>query len=147
MIGTKGHAIQPDISEALNEWAKEKKSCINYIRKSDNCLTEMYSIFEAEIPLDNDSSTQFNKDLMSKLKVADQLIICGQAMSHCVNFSTRDIVKHWNKEMKRVCLLSDGASSVPNCESDSEKFIKDMKHEGLSICRCSEVFKLFLEDS
>lgn len=41
-----------------------------------------------------------------------QILICGQALSHCVNFTLRDIVKHWRGEMSKIVLLMDGMHIV-----------------------------------
>lgn len=38
-----------------------------------------------------------------------QLIICGQAKSHCVRYTTVDILKHWHvKPHSAIYFLSDG---------------------------------------
>ena len=68
---------------------------IEYIHKGENCLTEMYSAIEAEVPIPTDPNTQTNKDLIRKLKQAKKLLICGQAKSHTVRYTTNDIVKYW----------------------------------------------------
>jgi hypothetical protein len=44
-----------------------------------------------------------------------QLLVCGQALSHCVNMTVRDIVDHWKQsghhkdELHRIYILEDGA--------------------------------------
>jgi hypothetical protein len=43
---------------------------------------------------------------------AVQLLICGQAMSHCVNYTTRDIIEHWDRSMSGVVVLTDGTYAV-----------------------------------
>jgi hypothetical protein len=42
------------------------------------------------------------------LLCALQLLVCGQAMSHCVNYTTRDLMEHWDKKMSGIVLLTDG---------------------------------------
>ena len=37
-----------------------------------------------------------------------QLIVCGQALSHAVNFTMRDLIKHWRGDMSQLVLLEDG---------------------------------------
>lgn len=39
-----------------------------------------------------------------------QLIVCGQALSHAVNFTMRDLIKHWRGDMSQLVLLEDGKS-------------------------------------
>lgn len=69
-----------------------------------------------------------------KLKQSEKLIVCGQAMSHCVNYTVRDIVENWpNNEMSKITLLKDCASSVPGFEVASEKFIQDMTEHGVVV--------------
>ena len=67
-----------------------------------------------------------------QLKQSKKLLICGQAMSHCVNYTVRDIVEHWPKdERNKITLLRDCASSVPGFEAASEKFIEEMVEAGV----------------
>ena len=48
------------------------------------------------------------QELLAMLKISDRLIVCGQAMSHCVNFTLRDILKHWDGDRARLMLLQNG---------------------------------------
>lgn len=144
LIGTKGHAIIPTLNNALNTWCRKTAKSINFIHKTQNTLTEMYSALEAEVPIPNDPTTMLNKDFLNRLKIADQLLICGQAKSHCVNFTTRDILKHWTKDKQRICILEDGCSNVKGFEAQGNKFITDMEKEGLTICKTIEAFDLFI---
>lgn len=41
-----------------------------------------------------------------------QLIVCGQALSHCVQYTVRDILKHWTKDKRQIYLLVDGKETV-----------------------------------
>ena len=111
LIGTPGHAVVPVISEALTKWSKHHRKSVNYIRVGQNIRTEVYSVFKAEVedPTEAKDPTlpgsTFNHNLMSKLKIADKLLVCGQALSHCVNFTFRDLVAHFD-DMK-VCYHLD----------------------------------------
>ena len=102
LIGTPGHAVVPVISEALTKWSKHHRKSVNYIRVGQNIRTEVYSVFKAEVedPTEAKDPTlpgsTFNHNLMSKLKIADKLLVCGQALSHCVNFTFRDLVAHFD---------------------------------------------------
>lgn len=144
IVGSKGHAVVDEINDSLQLWAKETQRTVQYIQKAQNRFTEMYSGIEAEVVMEDDDMTRTNKELLSRLKIADQLIICGQAKSHCVNFTTRDIVKHWHKENERVCILNDACSNVAFCEKAGDAFIRDMQKEGVSIRTTEDVFQLYL---
>lgn len=45
-------------------------------------------------------------------KRAVQLIVCGQALSHCVNYSTRDIVDNWKGDKSQIIVMKDGACNI-----------------------------------
>ena len=77
----------------------------------------MYSAIEAEIPIAEDPYTQTNYELLIELKKNySKVIICGQALSHCVNYTTRDILKHWipTRNPSDLVLLLDGMYSIMN---------------------------------
>ena len=77
-----------------------------------------------------------------KLKKSEKLIVCGQAMSHCVNYTVRDIVEHWPKEeMGKITLLKDCASSVPGFDAAGKTFISDMTEAGVNV-DIVETFKI-----
>ena len=74
-------------------------------------------------------------------KETDKLVICGQALSHCVNYTARDIVEHWPKvEMDKLTVLEDCSSSVPGFEAAGEQFLSDMKEAGVNV-ETSETFQ------
>ena len=50
-IGSVGHAVVENIHRALNIWSIHHHQNIHYITKGQNCLTEMYSVIEAEVPV------------------------------------------------------------------------------------------------
>lgn len=74
-----------------------------------NNYTEMYSAIEAEVPVPSDPQTQTNKTLVHLLKDSSKVVVCGQAMSHCVNYTTRDILRDWDpRNTSDIIILTDG---------------------------------------
>ncbi len=74
----------------------------------------MFSAFKAAVELEEDSRTQLNHTLVESLGDYSDILICGQARSHCVNLSTRDLVKALQAKEKasRVRMLWDASSPV-----------------------------------
>eukprot|EP00586_Coscinodiscus_wailesii_P016837 CAMPEP_0172505430 /NCGR_PEP_ID=MMETSP1066-20121228/186432_1 /TAXON_ID=671091 /ORGANISM="Coscinodiscus wailesii, Strain CCMP2513" /LENGTH=257 /DNA_ID=CAMNT_0013282033 /DNA_START=55 /DNA_END=825 /DNA_ORIENTATION=+ len=100
-IGTEGHNVVRDIDEAIIEWIDTTGSSVTWILKGHNNLTEMYSAFQAEIPLSK--MTSFNQSWFNRLRQFDRILFAGQALSHCVNFTVRDLVSKWPKnEMNKI---------------------------------------------
>ena len=67
-----------------------------------------YSAIIAEVPIRDDPATHLNTKLMQKLHSCPQLVVCGQALSHCVNFTVRDVVDNWRGENSKIILLKNG---------------------------------------
>lgn len=141
LIGTPGHNVMPTLQFACLRWNETHTDCVNFVTKGENPLTESYSALRAEYKIESDPSTHTNTELIERLKEAERVIICGEAKSHCVNYTVRDLVTHWPKErLKDLWILEDGMSSVPGFEADGDKFIEDMREMGLTITTCAEVF-------
>jgi len=69
----------------------------------------MYSALKAEVEDPKDPRTALNEELLVKLKIADRVIICGQALSHCVNYTVRDILNFWHHDLvSKLVLVEDG---------------------------------------
>eukprot|EP01037_Dinobryon_pediforme_P040924 gene40924-50364_t len=63
IIGTRGHAIEPNLNAAIQEWARHSKRSVTYVMKGQNCRTEMYSALEAEVVDPLDYTTALNVEL------------------------------------------------------------------------------------
>ena len=142
LIGTPGHAVINSINDSLQEWAGRNMNTIQYIMKGTNCMVEMYSALCAEVEMANDPSTSLDFGLIERLNEADHIIVCGQALSHCVNFTTRDILKHWKRSPSRLYLLTDASSPVLGFESDAQNFIGDMQEAGVTITTSTSVMDI-----
>mmetsp|Transcript_17760 Transcript_17760/g.33459 ORF Transcript_17760/g.33459 Transcript_17760/m.33459 type:complete len:298 (-) Transcript_17760:104-997(-) len=141
LIGTEGHALVDPIQESISYWSNLTGGSVDWIWKGQNLLTEMYSALEADVPVSEETALNTHV-LESLLQGCDQLVVCGQAMSHCVNYTLRDIVAHWPKDrLSQIVLLTDGASAVPGFESAAEKFQADMKALGVQLKTAVEVFE------
>ena len=139
LVGTQGHAVVPVLNEALQEWVYRKMKPVEYIHKGLNCLTEMYSAIAAEVPLSEDPSTHSNHQLLRQLHRADELFFCGEAKSHCVNYTMRDVAAHWERDRVALVLLNDCTSAAPGSEAAADTFEQDMKKLGCQVVNHNDV--------
>lgn len=138
LIGSTGHGMVDIVLKAVQDWSRKTGRSIDWVMKGQNLLTEMYSALEADVAVSKDTS--FNERLFESLVKSKRLIICGQAMSHCVNYTARDIVARWPADRaSQVVLLTDCASAVPGFEAAAETFKKDMQVKGVKLCTASEI--------
>lgn len=140
LIGSNGHGVVDNVLLAMEEWSARYGGSIEWVHKGQNLLTEMYSALEAEVPISD--ATSFNHKLMESLLSSDCLLVCGQAMSHCVNYTLRDIVDHWPQEKRSaIRLLTDCASAVPGFEDAASKFQVEMDEAGVRLLPSTNAFK------
>lgn len=132
--GTVGHQVSPIIASVLSHWEERTNKKVNYINKGENPMTEHYSGFKAEVVLDK--QTDLNTHLLDTLNTYDCIEVSGEALSHCVAFSVRDLVTYTGKPEK-INLLIDTMSSVPGFEKNGEQFIEDMQALGVQTKSCN----------
>lgn len=134
LIGSPGHCIQPDLLAAVRRWEKSAIADVDYVTKGSNPYTEHYSAVKAEVPDPNDPSTQLNTGLIKTLQDADLIIIAGEALSHCVANTVRDIADNFGAEnVKKMVLLRDCSSNVTGFEKMGDDFVAEMTKRGMKV--------------
>jgi nicotinamidase/pyrazinamidase len=143
LMGSPGHGMVDVVLEAIHAWSAHTGRTVEWVHKGQHVLTEMYSALAAEVPVTKE--TAFNDSLQKSLLMKDdddssssgssrKLIVCGQAMSHCVNYTVRDIVDHWPENRRSdIVLLTDCASAVPGFETAAQGFLNDIQEAGLQL--------------
>ena len=128
LIGTQGHCICDAIRQAMDEWCDATGRSVEFVMKGQNLLTEMYSVFRAEVAISPETS--LNTKLLNSLMTSDRILVCGQALTHCVNHSTRDLIDHMKGEEYKVHILADCSSPIPSFETDGEQFLQYISAKG-----------------
>jgi len=173
-----GHRVFSKLKTVLDSVTPQTK--VEYYIKGQNEATEMYSIFKAEIPIEevityinptyytgslttfkNESkiniagtdvpdgvflNTKFNKTLYNSLTTDGYpILICGEALSHCVNWSLRDLVAEVLKDNNtryvqnnklidgKIILLIDASSPVSGFENNVNKLLTFCLETNVSI--------------
>lgn len=141
LIGSVGAAVYPTLFEALNEWQLKRKGFVNYVPKGSNFRTEHYSAAKADVEDQTDPGTQMNMDLVNLLADPDieEIVTGGEALSHCVAETWRDIAKQFGQEnVKKVTILTDTCSNVGGFEANGDAFLKDFVAMGARTCTTKE---------
>ena len=133
LIGSNGASVSPSLFEALIEWEKDF-AMVDYVTKGSNFWTEHYSAVQADVPDPQDPDTQLNMRLIETLQKADVILLAGEARSHCLANTVRDIADNFGEEnIQKMVLLEDATSDVPGFEKFGEQFIKDMSKRGMKV--------------
>jgi len=139
LIGSWGTQVVPNLWNIVSDWEKQHVAFVDYVTKGSNLFTEHYSAVKADVPDPNDPSTQLNIPLVETLKNVDIIGIAGEALSHCVKFTTKDIADNFGDEnIKKMVLLEDCTSSVTGFEQQGLDFIDEMKSRGMQVMKSTD---------
>ena len=114
LYGSEGAAITPVLMEALTCWAREGKY-YEVVEKGLNPLTEFFGAFRANIPLAGAVDTEFNVKLKEELEMYDVIWLAGEAKSHCVANTLKQMFDY-PEIIRRLVILEDCMSNISGCE-------------------------------
>jgi nicotinamidase-related amidase len=90
----------------------------------------------ADVEDPDDVSTKLNTALVDVLGEADEILITGEALSHCVASSIRDIAAQFGvDQVQKFTLLEDTSSNVGGFEKLGQDFVKEMVKKGMKVTR------------
>jgi len=139
LIGSPGHAVFPELFTALTEW-ESRFAFVDYVTKGSNILTEHYSAVQADVPDPTDASTQINTRLIQTLENADTILIAGEARTHCLAHTVRDIANNFGDDsfVSKFVLLTDASSDIPGFETHARNFLSEMVGRGMQLSTTTE---------
>ena len=134
LIGSNGHRVYPEVFDALQGYENAHACFVNYVTKGSNLHTEHYSAIQADVPDPSDAGTWINTNLITTLESVDIIGVAGEASSHCVANSLRDVISNFKDSTyaKKIVLLTDAMSPVTGFEDLATKFFDDMRQLGVS---------------
>ncbi len=134
LLGSRGHAVQPVLFEALMNW-EEQYHIVDYVEKGSNVYTEHYSAIKADVPDLDDPSTQTNTRLVAALASADVIAVAGEASSHCVANTVRDLADSFGDDrlVSKIVLLQDAVSPVGGFGEYQDRFLSEMTVRGMTL--------------
>jgi nicotinamidase-related amidase len=143
MQGTLGHMLSAPISEAIAWHSAARNRAPLYIVKGLTPRTEYYGIFGAEIP--DSPESDLNISLLDTVMAHDKIYIAGEAKSHCVLETERQIARYCQNRpelLQRVYALKDCTSSVQNPAIDfdalAEAELTVLKQAGMHMIMSTE---------
>ena len=139
-MGSWGQAVHAGLQAVLDRWADAQGHSVQIVTKGENPWTEHYSALQAEVPDAGDARTQLNARLLSALDAADQLLIGGEAGSHCVKATVEHLVQHLpSGQCGKLVLLRDCISPVGGFEAAQDAFFAAMQARGVRTALSTEI--------
>lgn len=130
LTATSGFCVYDDVMKAARDWELSKSGRnISFIIKTSNPFTEHYSAVQAEVPDKDDITTRTNFTFIDGLKSAEMIYIAGEALSHCVSNTIRDLVAYIPAD--RMTLITDCTSCVSGYENTRTLLISEFSTQGM----------------
>jgi len=143
LIGSKGHAVVPELFQALADW-EAQFNVVDMVTKGSNLFTEHYSAVRADVMDPDDPFTMLNMRLVDALRSCSdngKILIAGEALSHCVANTIRDVADEFSKdELNKFVILEDACSNVRGFEQLGDQFLLDMAAVGMEISNTKSFF-------
>lgn len=117
--GTVGHALENQFANMIYFHSVAKKVNVKRLVKGTDPLSEMYGIIKPEY----DTHNYVNIDFLNQLETYDKIVIAGEAKSHCVLETIKQILEHFANRpeiTKKIYILEDCMSSIPGYEQATE---------------------------
>lgn len=89
--GTTGCALENQFSNMVYFHSVAKKTVVQRLVKGQDPLSEMYGVIKPEY----DTKGYINLDFLNKLENYDKIVIAGEAKSHCVLESIKQILEYY----------------------------------------------------
>lgn len=138
---TVGAALEDSFAKAITQMTMEKGVPVNYIIKGQDPLSEMYGIIKPEY---STNPNCMNIELLESFKEYEKIFVVGEAKSHCVLESVRQILEYYKddkKETQKYIILQDCMSSISGFEESTEKTFNEFSKEyGVVIANSRDKF-------
>jgi len=139
IIGSYGAAIVDEIMEPVKIWAR-KGRYFDIVIKGTNPLTEHFGALMANVPIGGSPETQLNTELVRKLQLFDTILIAGEAKSHCVATTVKQMLNIDGIAQKLV-ILEDCMSDVTGFETLAQPIYKKARRDGVRFTLSTEWFR------
>lgn len=128
IIGSSGAAITDEIMDPVKGWAR-KGNFYELVIKGTNPLTEHFGALRANIPVEGSPETQLNTHLINTLKRYETILVAGEAKSHCVASTVKQMLNIEGFAQKLV-ILEDCMSDVAGFETLALSIYENAKLKG-----------------
>ncbi|GGN14779.1 hypothetical protein GCM10010967_59090 [Dyadobacter beijingensis] len=140
LVGSRGAALDETLMHAVLGWAHRTRRDYRTVSKGMNPLTEHFGVFKAQVPVDHAPDTELDQRFLDELNAYDRVLVAGEARSHCVATSIRQIVRYAPALAPKVVVLTDCMSDVPNFGHLADPIYEEAAASGMTFVKASQAF-------
>ncbi len=139
LAGTTGANLECEFAKMMYFHSAVRMSKPVLIQKGFDAYSEMYGIIKAEY----DPNNFLNQPVLNAIEKFDEVYIVGEAASHCLMESGRQILEHFAGRpdiTQRITILEDCTSPIPGYESATHDAFESFKATyGIKVMKSTDV--------
>ncbi len=135
ILGSRGASLDDTLLDALKIWSRKFGKTFYKEEKGLYAFSEHFGIFKAQIPVNDVSETHLNTKLIEKLLQYENVFLCGEAKSHCVATSLKQAMDFAPELAKKIVVLEDCMSDVPNLGHLGEPIYAEARQKGIRFAK------------
>jgi nicotinamidase-related amidase len=139
LVGTKGAALEDSFAFALRNWAKANRKNFQIVEKGLYPFSEHFGVFRAQIPDPEVPYTQTNFALLQTLAKYETIFLAGEAKSHCVATSLKQILDFAPDLATRLVVLEDCMSNVTGLGHLGKPIYERAKSQGVRFAKAESI--------
>jgi len=137
LIGSEGAAIYKPVFDAISQWSKQGKF-YQPVMKGQYPFSEHFGAFAAQVIFDEVEDTKLNVDLIDELGHFDNVFIAGEAKSHCVANTVKQLNIYAPGLLSKVVILEDTMSNVTGFENIADEIYSEAKRLGAVFAKTTD---------
>lgn len=140
LIGSRGAALHDTLMDALKTWSRQRNRDYVAVQKGLYPLTEHFGIFRAHVPDPEVPETQLNTGLIADLARFDTVYLMGEAKSHCVANSLKQLLDFAPELVPKLVVVTDCMSDVAGLGHLADPIFAEARNSKVRFMESAEVF-------
>ena len=142
--GSLGETIDSTLFNSLTFWENIQGKNFQLIPKGLSPYTEMFGAFAPQVNTYTGGDI-FNYNLLDKLYNYDEVLVAGEAKTHCVLFTLEQIFNSAKSlpadvfKENNICLIEDCMSDIVGFEDKANEIWLKLFEQGLRSCKVNEL--------
>ena len=140
IAGTVGASLENQLAKMVYFHSVARKTVNRMIHKGEDPYSEMYGIIKPEYSPEN----YMNMDVLNAIEEYDEIYVAGEAASHCLQESVRQIAEYFvNRRpdvLRKITILEDCTSPIPGYELATMNFFNKLENVyGIKFAKSTDI--------
>lgn len=140
LVGSRGAALHDTLLHALKQWSQKRNQDYVAVPKGLYPLSEHFGIFQAQVPDSAVPDTQLNQNLIADLDRFDTIYLMGEAKSHCVANSLKQLLDFAPALVPKVVVVTDCMSDVSGLGYLADNIYAEAQSKSVRFMKADAIF-------